>query len=82
MTLDADHYRVNVSAIKNMLKEKSDAERMEAIGVISVSTGVPIIVVCCYVGELFGFSEELKQRIETLKAFYHVTEVLNVKPTQ
>jgi hypothetical protein len=83
MTLDADSYRVNVPAIQNMLKDKeSEAERIEHLSVISVALGVPIIIVCCYYGELFGFSEPLKDMIERLKKFYTVTEVLNVKPTQ
>jgi translation elongation factor EF-1beta len=79
MILDADSYRVNVKAIELMLKEKTtDKERIAHIGSISVATGVPIIVVCCYVGELFGFSDELKSMIERLKLFYNVTEVLGV----
>lgn len=79
MVLDADRYRVNVKDIEWMLVDKeTDKERLEFIGLISVATGVPIIVVCCYVGELWGFTDELKAMIERLKAFYHVTEVLGI----
>jgi len=83
MTLDADNYRVNIPAIQQMLANKtSEKERFEMIGTISVALGVPVIIVCNYYGELYGFSEQLHEMIERLKKFYGVTEVLNVKPTQ
>jgi len=82
MILDADNYRVNIPAIQGLMKDKSEKERFEMIGTISVATGVPIIIVCCYYGELFGFSEPLNEMIERLKKFYGVTDVRNVKPTQ
>ena len=82
MVLDADNYRVNVPAIQNMLKDKSEQERFDMLGTVSVALGVPIIIVCNYYGELFGFTEQLHEMIERLKKFYGVTHVLNVKPTQ
>lgn len=79
MVLDADKYRVNMKVVESMMYEKkTPKDRMEFIGAIAVATGVPIIVVACYVGEIFGFTEELKAFIERLKAFYHITEILGV----
>ena len=53
-------------------------ERMEFIGMLAVSTDVPIIIVCCYIGELYGFTDDLNQKIEDLKKFYDVTEIRGI----
>lgn len=79
MTLDADHYRVNIPSIKLILEDKTPVERAEFIGNIAVITGVPIIIVACYVGEIYGFTSELDQMIQRLMSFYTIKEVLNVK---
>lgn len=78
MTLDANKYRINVPSIKLMLADKSPQERYEFIGNLAIATGVPIIIVCYYVGELYGFDIQLYAFIERLKKFYNVTEVLGV----
>lgn len=78
MIIDCDKYRLNVKDISMMLNDKTPAERLDAIGSVAVSTGVPIIVVCFYVGELYGFSSQLYAKIDRLKAFYCITGVLGV----
>lgn len=78
MTLDADKYRLNVDAIKSLTKDKDDAERIEFLGVLAIATGVPIIIVAVYLGELYGFSDALNATIGRLKAFYNIIDVLNV----
>jgi len=79
MKLDADAYRVNIPSIRLMTEDKTPAERLEYIGNLAVATGVPIIIVLTYIGELYGFSPEIDAKLETLKAFYTVKEVINVK---
>lgn len=79
MVLDCDNYRVNVSLIKALMDPKTEQERMEFIGRAAVITGVPVIIVSCYAGELYGFSEPLKKLIDRLKLFYKVDEVLNIR---
>lgn len=82
MTLDANDYRINVPYILNLTQDKNSEEIYDLIGSISVSTSVPIIIVCCYIGELYGFSNKLNAFIDRLKAFYCVTQVLNVNITK
>lgn len=77
MTLDCDQYRINVVSIKALMDPKSDKERTEFISSLAIITGVPIIIVCHYVGELYGFTDALEARIGRLKHFYKVTEVFN-----
>lgn len=79
MVLDCDSYRVNVAQIQTLTAEKSDKERLEMIGSLAVITGVPIIIVTCYLGELYGFSPEIDAKIKRLMSFYTITEVINIK---
>ncbi len=77
-SLDASKYTINIPSIKMLLDDKSEADRLEFIGNVAVYSGVPIIVVCHYVGLLYGYSNELLDKIERLKAFYQVDEVTGV----
>lgn len=79
MILDADHYRVGVKTIADLTRDKTDKERIDFIKVLSISTGIHLVICCVYVGELYGFSEELIQYMERLKQFYHITEVKNIR---
>jgi exopolysaccharide biosynthesis predicted pyruvyltransferase EpsI len=58
---------------------RPENERLDHIGIVSVVTNVPIIVVCNYYGEVFGFNNQLNDFITELCTFYKVTEVKNVK---
>ena len=75
MTLNSNDYRINIKTIQHQLDDKTTKERYDSIGPIAVSTGVPIIIVATYVGELYGFTDKLIDFIERLKLFYNVTEV-------
>lgn len=79
MTLDANIYRLNTKSIELLTIEKTPQERMEFIGNLAIITGVPIIIVACYMGELYGFTDELNNKIKRLMDFYTIKEVLNVK---
>ena len=79
MTLDCDNYRINVPVIAELTHDKTEAQRIEMLGKLAVITGVPIIVVTCYVGELYGFTPKLQASLDRFKSFYTVEHVLNVK---
>lgn len=79
MKLDADMYRLNIPSIKLITEDKTTEERLTLIGNLAIITGVPIIVVACYIGELYGFTAELEAKISRLMEFYTIKEVLNVK---
>jgi hypothetical protein len=78
-TLDADKDRVCKNDILNLTKDKTEEERYQAISMLAVATHAPVIVVCCYLGELYGFWPELKALLKRLMEFYKVDEVTNVK---
>lgn len=79
MTIDCNDYRNNIEYLKNFLKDKSIKEQYEEIGMLSIVTNVPIIVVACYVGELCGFTIDLIDFINRLKTFYTIDKVINVR---
>ena len=80
MIVDADSYRVNMKEISLMFKnKKDDIERREFIGAVAVSTGVPIIVVAQYLGEIYGFTPQLDKFMDRLKHFYKITELEGCK---
>jgi hypothetical protein len=79
VTLDADTYRINFNNIAHLTKDKTPSERIDFIGELAVITGVPIIITCVYLGELYGFSEQLESKIQLLKTFYGIDEVVNRK---
>lgn len=77
LTIDLAKYRANVRYITSLTCDKTPEERLSAIGLISLSLNVPIIVVACYIGELYGFSPQLNAFIQRLRDFYHIDEVIN-----
>lgn len=79
MTLDCDRYRINIPNIKSLAEDKTEDQRIEMIGKLAIITGVPIIIVCHYIGELYGFTDKLQALIKRLKEFYTVDEVINIK---
>lgn len=76
MVLYKEKYAVQRKPIKLWIDNRPDKNPVELISEMAVHTGCPIIVVCYFLGELVGFTPELQSKIESLKKFYGVTEVL------
>lgn len=79
MILDCDQYRINVRPISDLTKELTAVERYKFISNLAIITGVPIVIVCCYLLELYGPDEAINALRERLKAFYTVKEIRNSK---
>ncbi len=77
MIIDCNHYILSKQDVKNLMSDKTHEERLEHIGMTAVATSVPIIVVCCFVGQMWGFTDDLKRQIARLVSFYTVKEVKN-----
>jgi len=76
--LDLDKYRVNKAVIVAAVRN-SRFDKFKVIGQLSLATYVPIIAVACFVGEEFGFDEELKGFIQRLMKFYDIEKIDNVQ---
>lgn len=82
MTLDVDAYRINIPFIASWRNNRPEESIIDAIGLMAIAYDVPIIVVCHYIGELEGYSGELKAFIERLMLFYRVDKVLGTRDTE
>lgn len=78
MVLDASKYRLRFPYIIGLTKDKSIEELETYVSIVSIASGVPIIVVCYFIMELYGFDLKIYNLIGRLKKFYNVTEVINL----
>lgn len=75
--IDLNKYRnSNFEYIRVCLDNKPTAPLKELVSEIAIGTGVPVIAVSHFIGEIRGFTPELLASIERLKKFYGVTEVV------
>lgn len=79
MHLDANDYRARIDYIKSLTADKDSDERYDFISILSVATGIPVIIVVYYLIELYGEEDRLYELVERLKLFYNVKNVLNIK---
>ena len=80
MTLDIDRYRVNVPfLIVQLARKETEEERMSVVNEFAVVTGVPVLACFYYYAEIYGLSPAIQRSIDSLTAFYRVTNVLGVR---
>lgn len=66
-----ERYRHHIPRIISFLDKNKDQDPIDLIGIISVFTGCPIIIVCHYMEEIKGSSPRLLNKINNLKIFYN-----------
>lgn len=79
MRADANDYRLRIQYIKDLVSDKDSDERYDFISLLSIASGIPVIVVVHYLIELYGPEDRLYDLADRLKLFYDIREVLNVK---
>ena len=52
-----------------------DKDGYKAMSFVSAITGVPLVVILTWIGDTYGYSEELNKHIESLVQFYGYTEI-------
>lgn len=70
MLYDPEQYRHRKDDVASILLRNPDRDRLEMIGVISCTTGIPIIAVATFVGEISGWDQALLDKLTRLKLFY------------
>ena len=78
MSMDADLYRASLVTVHQMLEGKNYKEAIANIGLISAVTRVHIAIVCCYIGEIIGFKQDLYDYLDVLLTFYRLKGIDNV----
>ena len=76
MKVELGKYRVNTKYIQDWVRNKDISDIEDTANNISMSIFMPIIPVYWYLGEIIGFTPEILKKIEKLKEFYHITEVV------
>lgn len=75
--VDLNKYRHTLKPqIKAWIDYKEPEDLLREISMLSCVTSYPLIEVCYYTGELYGFTPELLKMIASLVAYYQVTEVI------
>lgn len=80
MTIDLDDYRVQVEEIRKFLSTKNDWIYKEQVGMLAIYCSTPIIAVSYYIAELYGMTDEIRDKIDRDSEFYKVTKVFNYRP--
>lgn len=77
MTLDITRYRqVNLPLTKKWIEVKGMEDLEQALSEIAISTGCPVIAVCHFIGELYGWTPELTTSLERKMTFYRYQKVV------
>lgn len=76
-TFDIDKYRINKSYIVKEYKNYP-GDKNQLISILAVANHVPILAVICYIGEEFGFTDEITAQLKKLMKFYDVDKISTV----
>lgn len=77
MILNLNDYRIQVKEIKTFLDAKTEGWKYkEVVGVLALYCTTHIVAVSHYIGELYGFTDEIRSKIKKDSEFYNITEVI------
>jgi hypothetical protein len=76
MTIDLSKYRTNFEYIKTWVLAQDNKNVDHTASSIALALHMPVIVVYHYIGEILGFTDHIYKRIDSLKKFYNITEVV------
>lgn len=79
MNFDVSRYRVNKPQVKAWLERTEGKDLEGEIAAMAVAMGCPLIAVYCYVGELIGFTPDVKDGLERIMRFYKYTSVTGIE---
>ena len=79
MNLDINAYRINKPALQLFIEKWVGRNKYALCSEFSCYSAVPVIAVFVYYGELYGFDDELKNRIENAKKFYGINSIIGYK---
>jgi len=68
--LDSQKYKNRFDEIKALLDREKPEDRLRFTSIVAVATSVPIIVVVHYYGQLYSFTDEVNDKLTSLKAIY------------
>jgi ABC-type molybdate transport system ATPase subunit len=69
--LDSKKYINRFDEIKALLDRQKPQDRLQFTSEVAVATSVPILVVTHYYGQLYGFTDDVIDKLNYLKKFYN-----------
>lgn len=78
MIEDLNTYKVQKKHAQRWFLEKGNGDVDRAISTIAIMTSCPCIVVTYWIGEVNGWSIEVKEAIDRLMDFYGYEKILNI----
>lgn len=77
VVFDKETYRARFPDVAGLLKLKTQHDTnpnfQRVASEIAVATGVPVVVCFQYIGEILGYTDQLRKYIKDINAFYGVT---------
>ena len=75
MIIKLDDYTVNRKPVREFIEANKELDFNELLKRLVIITSCPVIVVSYFIGEVIGFTPEIKERIETLTKFYDYEKI-------
>ena len=69
------YIRVKV-VIEQWIEKNKDLDPVKMVSHLAIATECPVIIVCQFVGELHGFSEELQRIMHVIMKFYKIDTII------
>jgi hypothetical protein len=77
MQLDVSRYKDSEPTLKRIIANNIDKELDDILQILSISTGIHILGIAYMYGNLYGFTEELNNKIKSFQNFYSYVVVIN-----
>ncbi len=83
-TIDCNTYRERFNDIKYLteLKKGNVNDMMTDIGLYAHSTGVPVIVIAHFIGEIYGLTPQIESYIARTMGFYRIDHLIPLNKGQ
>jgi len=68
-----ENYKNTFERIKIIKTHNPNSDFNDLLNKMALGTGVPLIVICNYLAQEYGMTDEIKKKIEELNLFYGYT---------
>lgn len=71
----AKYRRINLPLVKQWFDKRGFCKMEEGLAWLAITTGCPIIAICIFTAEVYGWTDELTASYDSKVKFYGYTEV-------
>lgn len=77
--LDPSQYLIQRPRIKDWFDNRKDSKFLEEVGPLALFTSLHIVLVSYFTGEIYGFTQEILDKMKRDMEFYQVDEVVGLE---